>query len=114
MHKLTEHQTAVGCLAWSLDNNYLVTSADSDIRIYNARVSKPHIHFLDGGSDFVFQTGTTVRDCKGHDETVSALEWLPDGSGFMSGGMDRKVMFWVSDTTYTKDHSFHGIRRLTS
>lgn len=30
-----------------------------------------------------------------HEETVSALVWLPDDSGFMSASLDRKVVAWV-------------------
>ena len=26
---------------------------------------------------------------------VTALAWLPDGSGFISGGLDRKIILWV-------------------
>jgi hypothetical protein len=28
-------------------------------------------------------------------ETVSALAWVPDGSGFISGSQDRKINLWV-------------------
>jgi WD repeat-containing protein 26 len=31
-----------------------------------------------------------------HHETVTALVWLPDGSGFISGALDRKIILWVS------------------
>jgi len=31
-----------------------------------------------------------------HDETVTALAWLPDGSGFISGALDGKIIHWVS------------------
>jgi WD40 repeat protein len=30
-------------------------------------------------------------------ETVSALAWVPDGSGFISGSQDRKINLWGSD-----------------
>lgn len=30
-----------------------------------------------------------------HEYDVSALSWLPDGQGFVSGGMDSDVLFWV-------------------
>ena len=39
-----------------------------------------------------------------HNETVSALEWLPDGSGFLSGGLDRKIILWVSDLRLRSQH----------
>jgi hypothetical protein len=31
-----------------------------------------------------------------HTETVTALAWVPDGSGFISGGLDRQIIHWVS------------------
>lgn len=31
-----------------------------------------------------------------HSDVVTALAWLPDGSGFISGGLDRKIILWVS------------------
>ena len=34
-----------------------------------------------------------------HNETVTAISWLPDGSGFISGGLDGKVIHWVRETT---------------
>lgn len=37
-----------------------------------------------------------MPDLTAHEDTVSALEWLPDGSGFLSGGLDRKIIHWVS------------------
>ena len=30
-----------------------------------------------------------------HTDVVTALAWLPDGSGFISGGLDRKIILWV-------------------
>lgn len=31
-----------------------------------------------------------------HKDTVTALSWLPDGSGFISGGLDQMIILWVS------------------
>jgi WD40 repeat protein len=36
-----------------------------------------------------------MKTLENHAETVSALAWLPDGSGFMSGSLDRKIILWV-------------------
>lgn len=43
------------------------------------------------------QTGRrlNILDSNAHTEPVSALEWLPDGTGFLSGGLDRKIILWV-------------------
>lgn len=31
----------------------------------------------------------------GHEEVVTGLAWLPDGIGFISAGLDRKIILWV-------------------
>ncbi len=31
-----------------------------------------------------------------HEEVVTGLAWLPDGMGFISAGLDRKIILWVS------------------
>lgn len=40
LHKLVGHQTHVGCLAWSLEDDVLVTSAEADIRMFNTEVRR--------------------------------------------------------------------------
>ena len=45
--------------------------------------------------DVALQTGLCIRVLDTHLETVTALAWLPDGSGFISGGLDRKIILWV-------------------
>ena len=43
------------------------------------------------------KTGVCMHDLrKGHTDTVTALRWLPDGSRFISGSMDKNIMVWVS------------------
>ena len=49
-------------------------------------------------ADMCLQTGVCVKDLHGHTEIVTALEWLPDGSGFISAGMDSRIIFWVSES----------------
>ena len=44
---------------------------------------------------FPSQTGMKLRVLDAHGEVVTALAWLPDGSGFISGGLDRKIILWV-------------------
>ena len=51
-------------------------------------------------ADVFAQTGVNMHEIpSAHDETVSAIEWLPDNSGFISGGLDRKIKIWVSNGT---------------
>ncbi|KAG2077940.1 WD40 repeat-like protein [Suillus decipiens] len=73
---LRDHPYPVGCLAWSLDDSILSTSADHLILLWNTK------------------TGALMKTLEIHAETVSALVWLPDGSGFMSGSLDRKIILW--------------------
>ncbi|KAG1826914.1 WD40 repeat-like protein [Suillus subaureus] len=73
---LRDHPYPVGCLAWSLDDSILSTSADHLILLWNTK------------------TGALMKTLENHAETVSALVWLPDGSGFMSGSLDRKIILW--------------------
>ncbi|KAL5511801.1 hypothetical protein ACEPAH_5019 [Sanghuangporus vaninii] len=81
--KLRDHNDSVGCLAWSPNDTVLLTSTDSNIKIWNVK------HRL--------KSGLCLRELDSHEETVSALEWLPDGSGFLSAGLDRKIILWDAD-----------------
>ncbi|KAF9246441.1 WD40 repeat-like protein [Melanogaster broomeanus] len=76
---LREHPFAVGALAWSLDDSILATSADNLILLWDTK------------------TGKCMHTVNSHSETVSALVWLPDGSGFMSASLDRKISSWDMD-----------------
>ncbi|KAF9447666.1 WD40 repeat-like protein [Macrolepiota fuliginosa MF-IS2] len=76
---LREHQYPVGCLAWSLDDAILLTSAEHHIKMWNA------------------QTGVCIETLTEHTETVTALAWLPDGSGFISSALDCKIIHWNAD-----------------
>ncbi|TFK42349.1 WD40-repeat-containing domain protein [Crucibulum laeve] len=76
---LRDHPYAVGCLAWSLDDSVLLTSAENYIKMWNTK------------------TGVCVGSLDQHTETVTALAWLPGGSGFISGGLDRKIIHWETN-----------------
>lgn len=96
-HILREHQYAVGCLAWSLDDSILLTSAEQTIKLWNTKVNLlTHILLPSNNPDFVgVKTGVCFRTIDGHSDVVTALAWLPDDSGFISGSLDRKVIRWV-------------------
>ena len=36
-----------------------------------------------------------MRTIETHSETVMAIRWLPDNSGFMSAGLDQRILIWV-------------------
>ncbi|KIJ69067.1 hypothetical protein HYDPIDRAFT_172550 [Hydnomerulius pinastri MD-312] len=73
---LREHPFPVGAVAWSLDDSILATSADHLILLWDTK------------------TGKCTHTVDSHPETVSALVWLPDGSGFMAASLDRKITSW--------------------
>ncbi|KAF9265565.1 WD40 repeat-like protein [Marasmius fiardii PR-910] len=73
---LRQHPYPVGCLAWSLDDLVLLTSSENYIKIW------------------VTKTGVCLRTLDEHTETVTVLSWLPDGSGFLSAALDRKIIQW--------------------
>jgi len=76
---LQDHQFPVGCLAWSLDDTILLSSCEQLIKMWNT------------------ESGALIRTIEAHTEPVSALAWVPDGSGFISASQDRKINLWGSD-----------------
>ncbi|KAI9061512.1 WD40 repeat-like protein [Trametes sanguinea] len=76
---LRDHEYPVGCVSWSLDDSILLTASEHRITLWNSR------------------TGLKVRSLEQHTDVVTALAWLPDGSGFISGGLDRKIILWDAD-----------------
>ncbi|GAA5934008.1 hypothetical protein JCM1841_002048 [Sporobolomyces salmonicolor] len=71
-----EHTDAVSCVAWSPDDSILLTAAETVIKMWNT------------------ETGVCIATLSRHEYPIGALAWLPDGQGFVSGGMDLKVYFW--------------------
>ncbi|KAF8643801.1 hypothetical protein AX16_008819 [Volvariella volvacea WC 439] len=78
-HILREHEYPVGCLAWSIDDQTLLTTAENKIHMWNTNA------------------GICTRKLERHTEPVTALAWLPDGSGFLSGGLDRQIFHWDAE-----------------
>lgn len=78
---LGDHPYSVGCLAWSNDDSILLTTAENHIRLWNTK------------------TGICIRALDEHNDTVTALSWLPDDSGFISGALDRTIIQWDADGT---------------
>ncbi|GAA5822786.1 hypothetical protein JCM11251_004380 [Rhodosporidiobolus azoricus] len=71
-----EHVEAISCLAWSPDDSILLTAAETIIKMWNT------------------ETGTCIATLSRHEYPIGAVAWLPDGQGFVSGGMDNKIYFW--------------------
>ncbi|KAJ7343183.1 WD40 repeat-like protein [Mycena albidolilacea] len=73
------HPYPVIALAWSLDDSILLAGAEHHIKMWNTK------------------TGVCLRTLEEHSEPVTALAWLPDDSGFLSAGMDFKIVLWNTD-----------------
>jgi len=78
-HILPGRPYSVSCLAWSLDDTILLTSAEHLIKLWNRKL------------------GVCIRTLDDHTDLVTAISWLPDGSGFISGSLDRKIIIWDAD-----------------
>ncbi|KAJ3989155.1 WD40 repeat-like protein [Lentinula detonsa] len=76
---LGDHPFPVHSIAWSSDDSMLLTGAEHFIKLWDAK------------------TGSCIRTMDEHTETVTALSWLPDGSGFISGALDRKIIQWDAE-----------------
>lgn len=90
---LDDHPYPVGALSWSPDDTVLLTSSDHLIKMWNTR------------------TGLCIRQLDGgHEETVSSIQWLNDGSGFISAGLDRRIIHWNADGTMRDNWGFSTLR----
>lgn len=72
----------------------LLTSSDNHIKMWNTRVCPIQyspLPLLTLGP----QSGLCIRTIETHSETVTAIRWLPDNSGFISAGLDRRILIWV-------------------
>jgi hypothetical protein len=50
------------------------------------------------------QSGALIRTIEAHTEPVSALAWVPDGSGFISASQDRKINLWVGHYFFAAEY----------
>ncbi|KAG8904251.1 hypothetical protein FRB99_002035 [Tulasnella sp. 403] len=73
---LKDHKYSVATLAWSLDDQVLITGSEQFLKMWDVR------------------TGLLIGEMKGHKQNVSAVASIPNGTGYVSGGMDKKIFFW--------------------
>ncbi|KAK7037966.1 WD-domain-containing protein, partial [Favolaschia claudopus] len=73
------HPYPVIAMAWSLDDQILLAGTEHHIKMWNTK------------------SGVCLRTLEEHSEPVTALAWLPDDSGFLSAGMDFKIVQWSAD-----------------
>lgn len=120
-HTITDHHDEVWCLAFSHDGTKLATAgADKTMLVWSVtddyKLLQKFVPLSDSISSVSWspddkqllatsevdvtlcriQTGTmlTLRE---HQYTVATASWLPDGSGFVTGGMDGKIVYWDAD-----------------
>lgn len=73
------HSHAVTCIAFSLDGRIVSGSRDKTVRVWDVK------------------TGTQMGPAlMGHKRTITAVSFLPNGCGILSGGLDCKVIQWNS------------------
>ncbi|KAJ6502265.1 WD40 repeat-like protein [Mycena sanguinolenta] len=73
------HPYPVICMAWSPDDSILLAGTEHHIKMWNTKAR------------------ICLRTLEEHSEPVSALAWLPDDSGFLSAGLDFKIVLWSTD-----------------
>ncbi|RPD66632.1 hypothetical protein L226DRAFT_519947 [Lentinus tigrinus ALCF2SS1-7] len=91
--RLNEGMFMVWKLAWSNDNSRLASAnADKTVIVWNTehRSGYRPIATLSGYKEAV-QAETCVVEVDEHEASVLGVAWLPDGSGFVSGVLDRKI-----------------------
>ncbi|KAG8948860.1 hypothetical protein FRC04_009198 [Tulasnella sp. 424] len=76
VHVLRDHKYGVSALEWSLDGKVLITAAEQIMKMWDV------------------ESGSMAVEMKGHKQYISAIAALPDGSGYVSGGMDKSIIFW--------------------
>jgi WD40 repeat protein len=100
LHHLREHREPVDAIAWSPDGNTLITGADKSLYMWDPKV-RTGTHFCLQRVDelTVLQTGLQKSTQFGetqHTDTISGIQWSPDGSTFAVASMDYKLIFYVS------------------
>ncbi|KIJ33170.1 hypothetical protein M422DRAFT_70421 [Sphaerobolus stellatus SS14] len=73
-HILKDHTGPVTGLTWSPDDKTLLTCVEDVIRVWDV------------------QTATCMKELTGHIDMIAAVEWYE--SGFMSAGMDCRIISW--------------------
>uniref|UniRef100_A0A7S3XDX8 Uncharacterized protein n=1 Tax=Picocystis salinarum TaxID=88271 RepID=A0A7S3XDX8_9CHLO len=77
VHRLEGHVLPLSYVSWSPDDRWLVTAAnDGRVKLWRA------------------EDGTCVRTMQDQSEQVTSCAWMPDGSAFVSGGVDKRTCLW--------------------
>lgn len=85
-------------MAWSPDSKTLVTGAFKNIYIWDIKVGPSRVRTFSWLRRTDDQTGTktTTPTNSHHEDSISSIQWMPDGSAFLASSMDCKLVFYVS------------------
>jgi WD40 repeat protein len=78
----------------------LLTSSDNYIKLWNTKV-RVTSEFVCLISPHIPKTGVCINTVNEHTDMVTALSWLPDRSGFISGGLDCRIIHWVRGIAFS-------------
>ena len=78
MQKFVPLSDNISSVSWAPDDSHLLVTSDIDVTLCK----------LDSG---------TMQTLREHSYTVATAAWLADGTGFVTGGMDGKIVWWDSE-----------------
>lgn len=78
--KLGPHSDPVSCVTWSHDDKRLLATSESVVTVWDT------------------ETWTQQTCSAEHEYTVGTAAWDFSRHGFVTGGMDGKIVFWVSSS----------------
>ncbi|WVF65783.1 hypothetical protein IAT40_000517 [Kwoniella sp. CBS 6097] len=87
---LRDHHDPVDVMSWSPDGKTLVTGADQNVYVWNAKTGEQK---------------PKPSASSQHGDTISAIQWLPDGSEFIVASMDCKVVFYAPNGSMLRQWS---------
>ena len=102
-HSLAGHQGAVLSVAWSPQNENILSSGGSDgtVRLWDIRRSAGSLGVLDledsvgvGGEDGLGKSARPRRQGKAHVGACNGVVWSDDGSFLVTAGHDERVRIW--------------------
>lgn len=111
-----EHAEYITSLAWSPDDSMILLGVENAVKIIDvlvilisfpclslfpaalaARSDMLTVLILPPPSPRTSQSGRCTLNVTGHEYcAVGGVAWLPDSAGFFSGGLDMRLLCWVS------------------
>ncbi|PWN48685.1 WD40 repeat-like protein [Violaceomyces palustris] len=93
LQRLGPHADHVSCVTWSPDDKTILSTAETEISLWDV--------------------GTGLRKkFRHHEYTVGTAAWLPDGTAFITGGMDGRIILWGTDGKPQREYATSPFRVL--